>query len=155
MWKAFWRKWTVDRPALLGDWLWDVLVVQFAAFLDRLTLRRVVALLPVLILIFAYYHRIPIPPELMLVGDVLAYIDIFSVLLLLGILSRVTTILFIVKQATARIASLTRSLAATVGRLNIRHRRERGTRVRKRLADRCGNEGDDEPIIVGGLALAW
>ncbi|WP_316189228.1 hypothetical protein [Bradyrhizobium sp. SZCCHNS1054] len=154
MWKALWRKWTVDKPALLGDWLWDVLVVQFAAFLDRLTLRRVVAFLPVLILIFAYYHRIPIPPELMLVGDVLAYIDIFSVLLLLGILSRVTTILFVVKQATARIASLTRNLAATVGRLDIRHRREHGTRVRKRLADRGRDDSGGEPIIVGA-ALAW
>ncbi len=154
MWKAFWRKWTVDRPALLGDWLWDVLVVQFAAFLDRLTLRRIVAFLPVLILIFAYYHRVPSPPELMLVGDVLAYIDIFSVLLLLGILSRVTTILFIVKQATARIAGLARSLATTVGRLDIRHRREHGTRVRTRLTDRYGKDSDDEPIIVGA-ALAW
>lgn len=154
MWKAFWRKWTVDKPALLGDWLWDVLVVQFAAFLDRLTLRRIVAFLPVLILIFAYYHRIPIPPELMLVGDVLAYIDIFSVLLLLGILSRVTTILFIVKQTTARIASLARSLTATVGRLDIRHRREHGTRVRTRLTDCYGKDSDDEPIIVGA-ALAW
>jgi hypothetical protein len=139
----------------LGDWLWDVLVVQFAAFLDRLTLRRIVTLLPVLILIFAYYHRIPIPPELMLVGDVLPYIDIFSVLLLLGILSRVTTILFIVKQTTARIAGLARSLTATVGRLDIRHRREHGTKAGKRLATRCGNESDDEPITVGGLALAW
>jgi len=39
MWKALWQKWTIDRPAALGDWLWDVLVVQLAAFLDRLTLR--------------------------------------------------------------------------------------------------------------------
>lgn len=154
MWKALWKTWTIDRPALLGDWLWDVFVVQFAAFLDRLTLRRIIAFLPVVILIFAYYHRIPIPPELMLVGDVLAYIDIFSVVLLLGLLGRVTTILFIIKQSAARIAGLARSLTATVGRLDIRHRREHGTKARKRLADRCGNESDDEPIMVGGFAWA-
>jgi len=39
MWKALWQKWTIDRPAMLGDWLWDIFVVQFAAFLNRLTLR--------------------------------------------------------------------------------------------------------------------
>ena len=88
MWKALWRKWTIDKPALLGDWLWEVFVVQLASFLDRLTLRRIIAFIPVVILVLAYYHQIPIPPELMLVGDLLAYIDIFSVLLLLGILSR-------------------------------------------------------------------
>ena len=40
----------------------------------------------------------------MLIGDFLAYIDIFSVLFLVGVLSRITTILFVVKQAAARIA---------------------------------------------------
>ncbi|WP_315702969.1 MULTISPECIES: hypothetical protein [unclassified Bradyrhizobium] len=154
MWKALWKKWTIDKPALFGDWLWDVFVVQLAAFLDRLTLRRIVAFIPVLILILAYYHRIPIPPELMLVGDILAYIDVFSVLLLLGILSRVTTILFVIRQATARIARLTQSLTATVGRLDIRHRREHGTRSRQRLPDRASNDSDDGPIMTDGLAWA-
>jgi hypothetical protein len=42
-----------------------------------LTPRQVIAFIPVLILILAYAHSIPIPPELMLVGDLLAYIDIF------------------------------------------------------------------------------
>jgi len=37
----------------------------------------------------------------MLVGDLLAYIDIFSVLFLLGVLSRIATVLFIIKQASA------------------------------------------------------
>ena len=69
MWKRLWRKWTIDKPAAFGDLLREVLVVQFAAWLDRLTVRRVIAFIPVLILILAYLHRIPIPPELMLVGD--------------------------------------------------------------------------------------
>ena len=101
MWKALWKKWTIDKPALLGDWLWNVFVVQLAAFLDRLTLRRIIAFIPVVVVVLAYHHQIPLPPELMLVGDFLAYIDLFSVLLLLGILSRVTTILFLLKQMTA------------------------------------------------------
>jgi len=153
MWKALWKKWTIDKPALLGDWLWDVFVVQLAAFLDRLTLRQVIAFIPVVILILAYYHRIPLPPELMLLGDLLAYIDVFSVLFLLGILTRATTVLFMIKQMTARIAKLASSLMTEVQRLDYRHRRERGTKSPKRLTGRPKNE-DDEPVLVGGVAWA-
>ena len=43
---GLWRKWTVDKPAAFGDWLWDVFVVELAAALDRVTLRDVVASSP-------------------------------------------------------------------------------------------------------------
>lgn len=153
MWKALWKKWTLDKPAVLGDWLWDVFVVQLAAFLDRLTLRRIIAFIPVVILVLAYYHSIPLPPELMLVGDLLAYIDIFSVLFLLGILSRAATILFILKQAAARVERLACSLVTQARRLDFRHRRERGSQGRKRLTGRSAKD-DDGPVIAGGLAWA-
>ena len=152
MWKALWKKWTIDRPAILGEWLWDVFVVQLAAFLDRLTLRQIVAFIPVVILVLAYYHSIPIPPELMLLGDLLAYIDIFSVLFLLGVLSRAATILFIIKQVTARVGRLASSLITEARRLDFRHRRARNIRARKRLTDRRSK--DDEPAVVGGFAWA-
>src|ERR1700723_1783069 len=98
MWKALWRKWTIDKPALLGDWLWEVFVVQLASFLDRLTLRRIIAFIPVVILVLAYYHQIPIPPELMLVGDLLAYIDVFAMVFLLGMIARVGVVLYVLKR---------------------------------------------------------
>src|SRR5258707_15200402 len=110
MWKAFWQKWTIDKPAAFGDLLWDVLVVQLAALLGRVTVRDIIAFIPVVILVWAYAHHIPLPPELMLLGDLLAYIDIFSVLFLLGVLSRIATIVFILKQARARAAELASSL---------------------------------------------
>src|ERR1700739_2036421 len=153
MWKALWKKWTVDRPAALGDWLWDIFVVQLAAFLDGLTVRRIIAFVPVVILVLAYYHSIPIPPELMLVGDFLAYIDIFSVLFLLGILSRATAVLFIIKQMTAQLARLASCLVTEARRLDFRHRREPGASGRKRQAGRARNK-DDEPFVTGGVAWA-
>jgi hypothetical protein len=148
MWKAFWRKWTIDKPAAFGDLLWDVLVVQFAALLDRVTLRDIIAFIPVVILIWAYAHHIPLPPELMLVGDLLAYIDIFSVVFLLGVLSRIATIVFIVKQASARVTGLASRLLA---RVDLRHRREARTRNRKRLTGPVKNDDDE---CVGGFAWA-
>jgi hypothetical protein len=128
--KQWWRRWTYEVPLAIGDALWEVCVVQLAARLDRLTLRRVIACIPVAILVLAYYHKIPIPPELMLLGDLLAYIDVFSLLFLLGVLSRVTTILFVVSQAMARIAVLVGSIVRQLQ--DVRHRRERGTSTKAR-----------------------
>lgn len=152
MWKALWQKWTVDKPAALGDWLWDVFVVQVAAFLNRLTWRRIVVFIPLIVLLLAYYHNIPVSPGLMLLGDLLAYIDIFSMLLLLGLLSRASTVLFIVKQVTARVGRLASGLMTGARRLSFRHRRERDTKGRRRWTGRPRND-DDEPVIVG--AVAW
>jgi hypothetical protein len=148
MLKAFWQKWTIDKPAAFGDWLWDVLVVQLAALLDRVTVRDIIAFIPVVILVWAYTHHIPLPPELMLVGDLLAYIDIFSVFFLLGVLSRIATVLFIVKQASARVTGMAGSLFKSVQ--DLRHRREARTRSRKRLTGSPKN--DDDECVVG---LAW
>ena len=153
MWKALWKKWTIDKPAALGDFLWGVFVVQFAVYLNGLTLRRVIAFIPFVILVIAYYHKIPIPPELMLVGDLLAYIDIFSALFLIGILTRATTILFVVRQAIARVARLLGSLQGRMQRLDFRHRREGGAGHRKRSNGRTG-DNDGEGFAVHGLAWA-
>jgi hypothetical protein len=153
MWKVLWQTWTVDKPASLGDCLWDVFVVRFAAYLDRLTLRQIIAFIPAVILVFAYYHSIPLHPGLMLLGDLLAYIDLFAVLFLLGILGRVATIVFIAKQVIARVARLASSAMMQMRRLDVRHRRERGAKGRRRMTGRARND-DDEPAIAGGFAWA-
>ncbi|MDA9493514.1 hypothetical protein [Bradyrhizobium sp. CCBAU 11361] len=149
--KQWWRRWTYEVPLAIGDALWEVLVVQLAALLDRLTVRKVIAFIPVVILVLAYYHRIPIPPELVLIGDFLAYIDIFSVLILLGMLSRVTTILFVVKQAAARIATFVGNAAAQLRRLDIRHRRQRGAATRPH---RTPDRSDDDRAPHGAWGQA-
>jgi hypothetical protein len=151
MWKALWQKWTIDKPAAFGEMLWEVLAVQFAAFLDKITLRRLIALIPVVLVIWATVHRIPVPPELMLVGDALAYIDVLSVLLLVSILSRASTIVFLARQTMARVTWLAHHVAAGARRLDFRHRRNRRITHPKRL---LGRTKDDEPASLRGLAWA-
>src|ERR1700757_2880540 len=107
MLKRLWQKWTIDKPAAFGDWLYQVLVVELAALLDRLTLRQVIAFIPVVILVIAYAHSIPLPPELVLVGDLLAYLDIFSILLLLSVIGRVSAIIYVVRCMAERVLRLT------------------------------------------------
>jgi hypothetical protein len=152
MFKQLWKKWTVDRPAAFGDLLWEIFVVQLAAWLDRLTLRRIIAFIPVVILILAYAHGIPLPPELMLVGDVLAYIDIFSVILLLSVLGRVTVLWLFAKQAAEHAAKLASRVLVGVHHFGFGRRRERSMRSRKRLTGRT--RSDDEFPAVEGLAWA-
>src|SRR5689334_15519064 len=106
MWKQIWREWTIDKPAAIGDWLWEIFVVELAALLDHLTIRKVIAFIPVLILVVAYAHSIPIPPELLLVGDVLAYMDIFSMILLLSVIGRAAAILYFVRRAAEHVLRL-------------------------------------------------
>ncbi|MGT2501465.1 hypothetical protein ACVOMS_12720 [Bradyrhizobium guangxiense] len=152
--KQWWRRWTYEVPLAIGDGLWEVLVVQLAALLDRLTVRKVIAFIPVAIIVVAYYHRIPIPPELMLVGDFLAYVDVFSVLILLGLLSRVTTILFVVRQAAARVARLVRDVAAHLPRLDIRHRRQHGAVTRPRRKPETSEDDRAYGVMWDRLAIA-
>ena len=152
MFKRLWQKWTIDKPAAFGDLLWEIFVVQLAALLDRLTLRRIIALIPVVILALAYAHRLPLPPELMLVGDLLAYIDVFAVILLFSILGRLSTIWLFAMQAAEQAFRLADRVRLCVQRFDLRRQRERGARGRRRLTDRTRR--DEEEPGLAGLALA-
>jgi hypothetical protein len=151
MWKQIWKKWTIEKPAAFGDCLWEVFVVELAAFLDRLTLRQVIAFIPVVILIVAYAHSIPIPPELVLVGDMLAYIDIFSMILLLSLIGRAATILYVVRQAAEHLLELVSHALITLRRPDSRHRRAGGVRNSRRSIVQAKKD-DDHAAIYG---IAW
>jgi hypothetical protein len=152
MFRQWWKKWTVDKPAAFGVLLWEIFVVQLAAWLDRLTLRQIIAFIPVVILGLAYYHRIPIPPELMLVGDVLAYIDIFSVILLLSLLSRMTAFWLFAKQAAEHAVKLAGRVLVSVQRFDLRRQREGNIRGPRRLTGQP--KPDDEHPTIEGFAWA-
>ena len=152
MWKAFWRKWTLDKPAAFGDWLWQVFVVELAARLDRLTLREVIAFIPVVILVVAYAHSIPIPPELILVGDLLAYIDIFSIILLLSLVARAAAIMYAVRRAAEQVLGLASWARKRLRRPDSRHRRTSGARNPGRLFGRAKTDDDGDGLIYGAAS---
>src|SRR5215472_5276504 len=82
--KNWWWTWTVERPAAFGDWLWLMLVVLPADLLNRLTVRKAIAFIPVVVLILAFAHNIPLPPEILFLGDALAYFDVLTIIFLLA-----------------------------------------------------------------------
>jgi hypothetical protein len=149
MWKRLWREWTIDKPAALGDWLHQILVVELAQLLDRLTLRRIIALIPLVILIIAYAHSIPLPPELMLLGDLFAYLDMVTILLLVGVLARMSTIFYLIRQAADRVLQLGKLARIWLRRAD--SRRQRRVAGKKRPARGASNEEDGVPAF----GFAW
>jgi hypothetical protein len=49
--KAWWQKLTIDWPCALGDWLWAMLVVEPARLIDRITRRRVLHIIGLILLV--------------------------------------------------------------------------------------------------------
>jgi hypothetical protein len=149
MFKQLWKTWTIDRPAAFGDQLWDVFVVQLAAFLDRLTVRRIVAIIPLVLLIVAYAHRIALPPEIMLVGDVLAYIDVFSMVLLLSIVGRSSAAWVFARQAAKHAVMLARKVFLPMRLLDFRRSRELKTQRRLTVRRKVDEEHPAFAVLVG------
>jgi hypothetical protein len=142
--KNWWRRWTVDRPAAFGDWLWLVLVVLPAELLDRLTWRKIIAFVPVVILAIAFAHNIPLPPEILFLGDALAYLDMLTILFLLAAIGRAGAVLYFVRRIAGKAAGgLAKALAPALRRADSRHRRANGAGGRKRLFGRASKPKDD------------
>ena len=73
--KNWWQKWSYEIPLAIGDALWQVLVVQFAAFLDRLTVRKVIEFVAIAILVMAFAQTLPIDLAILFAGDTLMYLE--------------------------------------------------------------------------------
>jgi hypothetical protein len=78
--KRWWRKWSYEIPLAFGDALWDVLVVQFADFLSRLTIRRVLEFIAIAVLVMAFVQSLPIDLAILFAGDTLTYLEIAMIL---------------------------------------------------------------------------
>ena len=81
--KNWWRKWSYEIPLAFGDALWDVLVVQFADFLSRLTVRRVLEFIAIALLVMAFIQTVPIELAFLFAGDTLTYLE-FAVIVRLA-----------------------------------------------------------------------
>jgi hypothetical protein len=150
--KNGWRRWTVERPAAFGDWLWLVLVVLPADWLDKLTWRKIIAFIPVIVLAIAIAHNVPLPPEILFLGDALAYLDMLTILLLLAAIGRVGAILYFVRQMVGNAArGLAKALTPAIRRADPRHRRANNTAGRNRLLGPSKKSDDDRGPLLWGV----
>src|SRR4030081_3617583 len=73
--KKLWQKCSYEIPLAVGDALWEVLVVQFAAFLGRLTVRTVVEFVAIALLVMAFAQTLPFDLAILFAGDILMYLE--------------------------------------------------------------------------------
>jgi hypothetical protein len=147
--KKLWQKWSYEIPLAIGDALWDVLVVQFAAFLDRLTVRKVVEFVAIALLVMAFVQTLPIDLAILFAGDTLMYLEFLVAIRLAAGVLHVRAMLH---QATrlARLVLRASNAAVRLPALTLRRLRERRTAAHSKPR-RISDSSDDDR----GVASAW
>jgi hypothetical protein len=153
--KNWWRTWSYEIPLAFGDALWEVLVVQFADFLSRLTLRRVLEFIAIAMLAMAFAQTFPIDLAILFAGDTLMYLEIVVIIRLaagreafqqvLRIAARLAR--FVLRVATAAI----RQPVSRISRL--RERRSPVRTAKPRISDRS-DDGEGFGVTWGVMAAA-
>jgi len=136
--KDWWRKWSYEIPLAFGDVLWEVLVVQFAAFLSRLTLRRVLEFVVIAMLAMAFAQTFPIDLAILFAGDTLMYLEILVVIRLAAGREHLAHALRLAAQlARFTMRVLRAAVRQPVSRINrLRERRTPARSTRPRIPDR-------------------
>ena len=148
--KQWWRRWSYEIPLAVGDALWDVLVVQFAAFLDGLTPRRVVEFILIAMLAMAFAQTFPIDLAILFAGDTLMYLEIIMIVRL----AAGREFFQAIWHLTARLARIAiRGARAAIERPALRINRLRERRSLARLQKPRGRP--DRSDDGEGLATPW
>ena len=148
--KRWWNKWTYEVPLLVGDALWDALVVQFAAFLDRLTIRKVIEFVAIAILVMAFVQTLPIDLAILFAGDTLMYLEILVALRLAAGRELLSAALRLAVRL-ARVAMSRIKHAVVETTMRVARRREKRTPIGVAKPRRPANHSDDD----GNRGAAW
>jgi hypothetical protein len=147
--KKFWQKWSYEIPLAIGDALWEVLVVQFADFLDRLTFRKVVEFVAIAFLVMAFIQTLPFDLAILFAGDILMYLEFVIAIRLAAGVMHVRAMLHQAARL-ARLALRALNAAVRLPTLMLRRLRERRT-VSHSKPRRISDSSDDD----GGAGIAW
>jgi hypothetical protein len=148
--KNWWRKWSYEIPPAYGDALWEVLVLQFADFLSRLTIRRVLEFFVIAMLAMAFAQTFPIDLAILFAGDTLMYLEIVVIVRLAAGREQIREML----RLAARLARLTLRVARvatdySISRIN--RLRERRDAARPAKPRRIPDRSDD----ARGFGVMW
>ena len=154
--KNWWRRWSYEIPLAVGDALWEVLVVQFADFLSRLTVRRVVEFFIIAMFAMAFAQTFPIDLAILFAGDALMYLEFVVMIRLMAGREHFWAML----RLAARFARFAvRVLRAAIDLPLARISRLRERRTPARSVKRCGRSDNSDDnrgfgVAWGGLATA-
>ncbi len=154
--KRWWTRWTYEIPLLISDLLWEVLVVQFAAFLDRLTIRKAIEFVAIAILVMAFVQTLPIDLAILFAGDTLMYLEILIAIRLAAgrdlLIAALRLSMRLARLAMSRIRDAVVYTTARTARLRERRTPSPVAKPR-RTTDRSDDEWD-RGMAWGALAMA-
>jgi hypothetical protein len=145
----WWRKWSYEIPLAFGDALWEVLVVQFADFLSRLTVRRVLEFVAIALLVMAFAQTAPIDLAFLFAGDTLMYLEFVVIVRLAAGREHFWHVLHLAARF-ARLAMRVAKTAIDRTMTAINRRRERRSPARP-AKPRLSDPSDDNT----GFGAAW
>jgi hypothetical protein len=139
----------VDWPASFGDWLWTTLVVWPADFLNRLTLRHVAKFLLLTILVIALAHTFPLDLAYIFAGDVLTYLEVFTVVSLLAARGRVGAVFYVVRSlVVGALREIAKATSYLTNRGHHSHRRRVNNIICRRRRLNASDKLDNDPAPV-------
>jgi hypothetical protein len=152
----WWRKWSYEIPLAAGDALWEVLVVQFADFLSRLTIRRVLEFIAIAILVMAFAQTAPIELAFLFAGDTLMYLEFVVMVRLIAGREHFAQMLHLAARlARFAMRALSTTIRLPVSRINrLRERRNPARALKPRGSTDRSDDGEGFGIAWGGLATA-
>lgn len=154
--KNWWRKWSYEIPLAIGDALWEVLVVQFADFLSRLTIRRVLEFFVIAMLAMAFAQTFPIDLAILFAGDTLMYLEIVVIVRLAAGREHFQAMLRLAARLV-RFALRVSGVAIDYSVSRINRLRERRNSVRPAKPRNISDQSDDGRgfgVTWGALAAA-
>jgi hypothetical protein len=123
-----------------------VFVVQFADFLNRLTLRRVLETIAITVLALAFIQTLPIDLAFLFAGDTLMYLEIVTLTSLIAANLRVRALLRYFARSSKNAWSVT---AIVIYRMALRVRMARQRRTKTRVVTARAKGPNNDPPVVG------
>jgi hypothetical protein len=101
-------------------------------------------------LIVAFAHNIPLPPEVVVLGDALAYLDILTIVFLVTAIARAGAVLYFVRQMVGNVARrLAQAIAPIARRADSRHRRANTAALTRLIRNMKEKDDEHGPLSWG------
>jgi hypothetical protein len=97
--KNWWHKLTIDWPCAIGDWLWAALVIAPARFLDRLTRRRILHVVGIIVLLLFFQYVVAFDLTFLFGIDLGLLIEVAAALLVITARDRGRPVLETVRRS--------------------------------------------------------
>lgn len=140
-----WQKLTIDWPCSVGEWLWQNVILAIKAFLDKLTFRRIIIFVGILIIAMAAAQLLTADVAFVFAGDAMFYFEIATAVYLVAARGHARHAVRVLARAFRRAIQ---NLANITRRPGTRHCRNANS-IKRNPGATSPKQSDDEPGVMG------